>query len=95
MVEEKECCNYKCILMDLNMPIMDGFAATKILRERIRLEQLDPVDIIGVTANSQNEVIAKCLKGGFTLTLEKPIFLEALKEALEKYFEKDYFKKKD
>jgi len=37
-------------------------------------------------------VIAKCLKGGFSRTLEKPIFIDVLVEALEKYFEKDFFK---
>jgi len=52
MVEEARCCNYKCILMDLNMPIMGGFEATKILRGRMRRGELDDIDIIGVTANS-------------------------------------------
>jgi len=57
MVAEKECCKYKCILMDLNMPVMDGFEATRIINEKIRAGEFAPIDIIGVTANSQNEVI--------------------------------------
>ena len=52
MVEEERCCNYKCILMDLNMPVMGGFEATRILRDRMRRGELSDIDIIGVTANS-------------------------------------------
>ncbi len=52
MVAEKECCNYKCILMDLNMPVMDGFEATEIINEKIKGGEFAPIDIIGVTANS-------------------------------------------
>ena len=93
MVAEKECCNYKCILMDLNMPVMDGFEATRIINEKIKAGEFAPIDIIGVTANSQNEVIQKCLSNGFTGYVEKPIFLDDLSVALQAYFRRDHFKR--
>ena len=35
MVENRRCCPFKCIFMDLNMPIMGGFEATAILNKKI------------------------------------------------------------
>ena len=65
IAKEPRCCAFKCILMDLNMPIMLSFQATKILNQKIRVGDIEPIDIIAVTANSQTEIQKKCLKSGF------------------------------
>jgi|GEM_PF-5654980 len=58
--------NYDIILMDLQMPLMDGFDATKVLRE------MTEVPIIAVTANSDPQERERCLEIGMTDYLQKP-----------------------
>ena len=38
--------------MDLNMPVMGGFEATKILKKKMREGEIKEIDIVAVTANS-------------------------------------------
>ena len=57
LVQAQECCGYKCVLMDLNMPVMGGFEAVSIIRKMIKDGEIEPIDVIAVTANSQTEVV--------------------------------------
>ena len=91
MVEAERCCGYRCILMDLDMPVMGGYEATGILLHMIKAREIDPIDIIAVTANGQDSIRSKCLKHGFTAFIEKPIFLDILVSHLKKYFKKNFF----
>lgn len=62
---------YDVILMDCQMPVMDGFQATRRLREM----EADPdhrLPIIGVTANALATDIEQCLEAGMTRVLNKP-----------------------
>lgn len=62
---------YDAILMDCQMPVMDGFEATR----RIREMEADPdrcLPIIGVTANAMQTDIEQCLDAGMTRALNKP-----------------------
>ena len=64
---------HKLILMDLNMPIMDGFTATKILRERdITLP------IIALTASPPKEIEQRIEKIGINDVVVKPFLPEEL-----------------
>jgi CheY-like chemotaxis protein len=72
---------YDCILMDLHMPVMDGYEATK----RIRLLEID-TPIIAVTADSGSEVISRCLECGMNDHIEKPVDAATLLETLEQQF---------
>lgn len=71
---------YEVILMDMQMPEMDGLEATKIIR---RKPSRQPI-IIAMTANAMQGDRDLCLQVGMDEYLTKPIKLEALMDALEK-----------
>lgn len=61
---------YDLILMDINMPVMDGYAATSIIRE---YEKYDAIPIIAMTANITESDIKKSQTFGMQKHLNKPI----------------------
>jgi signal transduction histidine kinase/CheY-like chemotaxis protein len=67
-LELEESGSFDLILMDLQMPVMDGFEATRRLRDR---GFSGP--IIAVTANATEEDRRRCYAGGFDLFLTKPV----------------------
>ncbi len=67
--------DWDLILMDCQMPILDGFEATKVIREEIRATH---IPIIAVTANALIGEREKCLAGGMDDYLVKPINREDL-----------------
>ncbi len=74
---------YELILMDLQMPIMGGIEATKIIRE-INTK----IPIIALTANAMKEDIEETKLAGMNEHLNKPIDVEILYETLLKYISK-------
>src|ERR1043166_636191 len=66
LLKEKE---YDLILMDIQMPEMNGYEATHVIREKMKLE----VPIIATTSNASEEEREKCLSAGMTDYLTKPI----------------------
>jgi len=75
---------FSIILMDLSMPIMDGYEATKRIRSSGRKDALS-VPILAMTANAFKEDTAKILESGMNEHLTKPIDKNLLYVALEKY----------
>ncbi len=75
---------YDLILMDINMPIMDGIEATKIIRQYEKENNLKPTKIIAVTANAIEGDKAKFLAIGMDDYIPKPIDINKLKEILHK-----------
>jgi signal transduction histidine kinase len=76
---------FDIILMDVNMPEMDGLKATRIIRE---LPNGKRVPIIGLTAHISDDIRKKCLEAGMTEYMTKPIdwsrllgFLQAFEKA--------------
>ena len=67
------------VLMDCQMPVMDGFAATQQIREQFTAEQLP---IIAISANISDIDKARCQKAGMNDFLPKPIRNEALQSSL-------------
>jgi len=72
--------HYPLILMDINMPIMDGISATKKIREYEIENNLSRSKIIAVTANAIDGDEMKFLRAGMNAYLSKPIDIEQLKE---------------
>ena len=68
---------FDCILMDINMPVMDGFEATKLIRKR---DSSTP--IIAVTTEHYNTIHNKCIKLGFNLIHEKPVNIKKLSQSI-------------
>ena len=74
---------YDAILMDVRMPVMDGYAATAAIR---KLERADAdVPIIAMTADAFSEDIQRCLECGMDDHLAKPIDMQAVARKLKKY----------
>ncbi|MEX1668072.1 response regulator [Zhongshania guokunii] len=71
--------HFDVILMDLQMPIMDGFEATKIIRQQ---EEYAETPIIALTANNFQEDREQCFAVGMNDFLSKPVSLTILKKKI-------------
>jgi two-component system sensor histidine kinase/response regulator len=69
-VEKVTQANYDGVLMDCQMPVMDGFAATRKIREDTRFAQLP---ILAMTANTMAGDKEKCIESGMNDHIAKPI----------------------
>jgi PAS domain S-box-containing protein len=76
---------YDVVLMDLQMPVMDGYAATRQIREWEKEKHLQPVPVIALTAYARENEIEKSLANGCTTHLTKPIRRNTLLEVLDRY----------
>lgn len=75
--------DFDIVFMDVQMPVMDGFEATKIIRER---KGFQPV-IIAMTANAMQGDRDACIKAGMDDYISKPLKFEGLLEVLTKWGE--------
>ena len=71
--------NPDVILMDLTLPLMDGFAATKLIRQN---DNLKNVPIIAVTAHHEDDFRSGAKASGFDAYVTKPIDVNWLKELI-------------
>lgn len=72
---------YDLILMDIQMPEMDGYTATKTIRG-LDIQRAQTIPILAMTANAFKEDIEKCLASGMNGHIAKPIDLNILLEVL-------------
>jgi PAS domain S-box-containing protein len=77
-----EACQYDLVLMDLQMPVMDGFEATRALRE---LPAYRKTPILALTANAFGETRAACLAAGMDDHIAKPVTPQRLCETLMRW----------
>ncbi|MCP5462189.1 MAG: response regulator [bacterium] len=80
-IEKIQMNHYDVILMDIQMPEMNGFEATWRIRNKLK----NSTSIIALTANAMNEDENKCFKAGMNDYLRKPIDAALLKEKLFKW----------
>lgn len=76
---------YDCILMDIQMPVMDGFEATRTIRQIFPDKR---IPIIALSANAFDEDRRKSFEAGMDGHLAKPIVIAQLEDALKKYLKK-------
>ncbi len=74
--------DYDLILMDRQMPVMDGLSATRAIRAWEKANDLTPTPIIALTASALKGDRETCLAAGCTAYLTKPIKQEALLQAI-------------
>ncbi len=72
---------YDYVLMDVQMPILDGIGATRCIRQSNR-DYLRSVPIVALTANAFREDMERCLDAGMNAHLSKPFKIEDIIEAL-------------
>ena len=76
---------YGIILMDIQMPEMDGYEATRAIRA-LNADRAKTIPIIAMTANVFKEDIDKCLAAGMNGHLAKPIEVDAVINKIKQYF---------
>ncbi len=75
---------YSAILMDVQMPLMDGLEATRAIR-RLEMPAAKQIPIIAMTANVFREDVEECMGAGMNDHLAKPIEPKMAKETLVRY----------
>ena len=84
MVKRSEEYYYDIVLMDVQMPIMNGYEATRTIRALAR-KDVKTLPIIAMTANALEEDKAAALKSGMNDHIAKPLDMELFIEVLKKY----------
>ncbi|MGK0155966.1 MAG: PAS domain S-box-containing protein, partial [Neolewinella sp.] len=77
--------HYDLVLMDRQMPVMDGLAATRAIREWEQANHRPPTPIIALTASALKGDHEECLAAGCTAYLTKPIKQEVLLQAIKEH----------
>jgi two-component system, sensor histidine kinase len=77
--------SYDIVLMDCEMPVMDGYEATRIIRESESGSNLPRIPIIALTAHARAEDRDGCLKAGMDDYLAKPFHYDQLRSILERW----------
>lgn len=81
-LEEYKKESYDLVLMDVNMPVMDGKTAIKLMREFEINSNLDKVEAWAITANDNSEEVRVLLEAGFSDYMGKPLKKEKILEYL-------------
>lgn len=72
------------ILMDLMMPVMDGYAAAKAIRASGQA-RAGTVPIIAMSANAYAEDVKKCLDSGMNAHISKPLFKDVMLRTIARF----------
>ncbi|MEX2480703.1 MAG: ATP-binding protein [Gammaproteobacteria bacterium] len=76
---------FDLVLMDIQMPVMDGYTATQAIREWEAASGRAPTTVIALTASAVKEDVERSLAAGCDAHLTKPIKKQVLLEALSRY----------
>nr|CRH07828.1 putative hybrid histidine kinase with PAS sensor domain and response regulator receiver domain [Candidatus Magnetococcus massalia] len=76
---------FDLILMDIQMPIMDGYSASKAIRKHEESHQQLPIPILALTAHALQEDVVLSIEAGCNDHLTKPIKKHALLETIKRY----------
>jgi signal transduction histidine kinase/FixJ family two-component response regulator len=86
-VQQKREDTYDLILMDIQMPVMDGYEATRKIRG-LQNERKASIPIVAMTANAFEEDRKRALEAGMDDHLTKPIQVPEMMHAIQKYIKK-------
>jgi CheY-like chemotaxis protein len=75
-------CSYELILMDCNMPELDGFETTFAIRQLLWENNIKQPIILAVTGHTEQLYINRAIKCGMNRVLSKPVEFEYLREIL-------------
>lgn len=81
-IYEKPTGYYHAVLMDIEMPIMDGYQASRLIRQ---MEKARALPIIAMTANTLETDIQRCYQAGMNAHIAKPIDIRVLMDTLLGY----------
>ncbi|MCF6173979.1 MAG: response regulator, partial [Campylobacteraceae bacterium] len=87
-IEKFKTNSYDIILMDENMPIMNGIEAAKKIRKIEERENLDHIIIVALTANALNGDKDRFIQAGMDEYLSKPLNIQMMADILQKYYSK-------
>ena len=73
---------FDAVLMDIMMPVMDGYEATETIRQLPDRPDGKTIPIIAMTANAFAEDVQKCLNAGMNAHLAKPIVIDTVTKAI-------------
>ena len=76
---------FDVVIMDVQMPVMDGFTATSHIRKEQEAGIIPPINIIGMTAHALAGDRKKCLDAGMDDYISKPFDVDMLIELIERY----------
>ena len=80
-IEKVRSGSYNLILMDIQMPKMDGIEATRKIRELERTEDRTAAIIVAVTGGGAKQ--DRCIEAGMNAYFEKPLLIEGMKQIIE------------
>jgi len=83
LTQTKQLKKFKAILMDCQMPVMDGFETTKALKKLMEAGEIEDIPIFALTANSSEKDVERCLECGMSGHLAKPLLITNLMRLLE------------
>ena len=83
--EKYKMVRYDLVLMDVQMPVMDGFTATKKIRAWEKEQHMQATPILALTAHAMQEVAIKAIAAGCNMHLSKPIGKERLLDVLHHF----------
>ncbi|MGI6091673.1 MAG: response regulator [Negativicutes bacterium] len=79
---------YDLILMDMQMPVMDGYTAVRQIRQLEKQEGMKHIPIIALTAYALSSDVAKCLDAGCDSHIAKPVKKDTLRKSIIEYTKK-------
>jgi|GEM_PF-2972070 len=78
--------HYDIVLMDMQMPVLDGFEATKVIREHEKTQGLKPTAVVALSAYAMEEERKRSKEAGCNFHLTKPIDRTILISTIAKYY---------
>ncbi len=78
---------YDLVIMDIQMPVMNGIDATKAIREAEKVQKIKPTVIIALSANVTEAYRQACLSAGMNDFISKPFRFEDFSKTIQKYFQ--------